>query len=154
MDYNNLYCYSCLAPFRINGINSIFTNNILKFTDSNIVINNTSKKSFKLTTQEKMWLFNCCKKIEFVPKKYLNKNMNLCEDKINHPSHYTWLKEKCGIEVLDIARHLDFNLGNSIKYILRAGHKSEEGMNIEEKKIEDLKKAIFYLNDEIKLLEK
>lgn len=75
------------------------------------------------------------------------------EDKVHHPSHYTWLKEKCGIEVLDIARHLNFNLGNCIKYILRAGHKSEEGMSNKEKKIEDLKKAVFYLNDEIKLLE-
>lgn len=77
---------------------------------------------------------------------------NKKEDRVNHPSHYTWLKEKCGVEVIDITRHLDFNLGNVIKYLLRAGHKSEEGMNIEEKRIEDLNKALFYLKDEIKLL--
>ena len=40
------------------------------------------------------------------------------DDKVNHPSHYTWLKDLCGIEVIDITRHMDFNLGNSIKYIL------------------------------------
>lgn len=75
------------------------------------------------------------------------------EDKVNHPSHYTWLKEKCGIEVIDITRHLDFDSGNAIKYILRAGHKSEEGYSNKEKQIEDFKKAIFYLNDKVKMLE-
>ena len=78
--------------------------------------------------------------------------MTQVTDRVNHPSHYTWLKDKCGIEVLDITRHMNFNLGNSIKYILRSGHKSEEGMSDKQKQIEDLKKAIFYLNDEIKRL--
>lgn len=75
------------------------------------------------------------------------------KDRVNHPQHYTWLKDLCGIEVIDITRHMDFDLGNSLKYILRAGHKSEEGMNSREKEIEDLKKAVFYLNDKIKMLE-
>lgn len=74
------------------------------------------------------------------------------EEKVNHPSHYTWLKDLCGIEVIDITRHMDFNLGNSIKYILRSGHKKEKGYTDTQKTIEDLKKAIWYLNDEIKLL--
>lgn len=72
------------------------------------------------------------------------------EDKVNHPSHYTWLKEKCGIEVIDITRHLSFDRGNAVKYLLRAGYKSEEGYSDKQKLIEDLKKAIFYINDEIK----
>lgn len=74
------------------------------------------------------------------------------EDNVNHPPHYTWLKDKCGIEVIDITRHMDFCLGNSIKYILRAGHKQEVSMSNKEKEIEDLKKAIFYINDRIKQL--
>ena len=49
------------------------------------------------------------------------------EDRVSHPSHYSWLKELCGIEVIDITRHLDFDLGNAIKYILRAGRKTERG---------------------------
>ena len=73
-------------------------------------------------------------------------------DNVNHPQHYTWLKELCGIEVIDITRHLDFDLGNAIKYILRAGHKSEEGYDDTAKEIEDLQKAVFYINDKIKLL--
>lgn len=78
---------------------------------------------------------------------------NKSNDNVNHPSHYTWLKDKCGIEVIDITRHLDFCLGNAVKYILRAGLKNEEGMSKVEKEIEDLKKAIFYINDKIKQLE-
>lgn len=74
------------------------------------------------------------------------------EDKVNHPSHYCWLKDKCGIEVIDITRHLDFDLGNAIKYILRSGKKTEQGYNDIEKEIEDLQKAVFYINDKIKLL--
>lgn len=75
------------------------------------------------------------------------------EDMVNHPSHYTWLKELCGIEVIDITRHMDFDLGNAIKYILRAGHKTEEGMTDSDKLVEDLKKARFYLDDKIKMLQ-
>ena len=74
------------------------------------------------------------------------------EDKVNHPSHYIWLKELCGIEVIDITRHLDFDLGNAVKYILRSGKKTEQGYDDIEKEIEDLQKAIFYINDKIKLL--
>ena len=65
-------------------------------------------------------------------------------DKVNHPSHYTWLKEKCGIEVIDITRHMDFDLGNAIKYISRAGKKDKS------KEAEDIKKAIWYLNRYLK----
>jgi hypothetical protein len=73
-------------------------------------------------------------------------------DKVNHPSHYMWLKDKCGIEVIDITRHLDFDLGNAIKYILRSGHKSEAGYDDVSKTIEDLEKAVWYINDKIKML--
>lgn len=75
-------------------------------------------------------------------------------DKVDHPSYYTWLKEKCGIEVIDITRHLDFDKGNAIKYILRSGYKEEEGYTLNQKEIEDIKKAIWYLNDKLKMLEK
>ena len=75
------------------------------------------------------------------------------EDMVNHPSHYTWLKEKCGIEVIDITRHLDFDIGNAVKYLLRAGHKKDSSLSDNQKEIEDLKKAIFYINDKIKQIE-
>lgn len=74
-------------------------------------------------------------------------------DNVNHPPHYTWLKDKCGIEVIDITRHMDFCLGNAIKYILRAGHKQDANLTDNQKEIEDLKKAIFYINDRIAQIE-
>ena len=71
-------------------------------------------------------------------------------DSVNHPQHYTWLKELCGIEVIDITRHMNFCCGNALKYILRAGHKKDASLTDTEKQIEDLNKAIWYLKDEIK----
>ena len=93
--------------------------------------------------------------------KLFEKHFRLCplpikdssDDRVNHPSHYTWLKDLCGIEVIDITRHMNFNLGNVIKYVLRSGHKSEQGMSDKQKQIEDLKKARFYIDDEIRRLE-
>ena len=74
-------------------------------------------------------------------------------DNVNHPSHYTWLKDLCSVEPIDNCKHLDFDLGNALKYILRAGHKKDISMTEGEKTIEDLKKAIFYINDKIEMLE-
>lgn len=75
-------------------------------------------------------------------------------DNVNHPEHYSYLKELCGIEVIDITRHLDFDLGNAIKYILRAGRKQDSAISDVEKEIEDLRKAIWYINDKINQLSK
>ena len=72
------------------------------------------------------------------------------KDNINHPSHYT--SHLSGIECIDIAEHYDFCIGNAIKYLWRAGLKSEDGISKKEKQIEDLKKAIWYIKREIKHL--
>ena len=74
------------------------------------------------------------------------------EEQVSHPSHYAWLKDLCGVEPLDICRHLDFNTGNAIKYLLRKD-KVDGNKTKTEKRIEDLHKAVFYIQDEIKLLE-
>lgn len=84
----------------------------------------------------------------FIPIDTCTKN-----DMVNHPNHYTWLKDICGIEVIDITRHMDFCLGNAIKYILRAGRKAEKGLANTKKEIEDLKKAMWYIQDKINILE-
>lgn len=57
-----------------------------------------------------------------------------------------------GIEPIDICRHLDFNCGSAIKYLLRKG-KKEMNLSECEQRVQDLSKAIFYLQDEIKMLE-
>lgn len=69
-------------------------------------------------------------------------------DNVNHPAHYN--SHPSGIECIEIARHHNFNIGNTIKYLWRAGLKSEEGMEDTDKQIEDLNKAIWYIRDEIK----
>jgi len=58
-------------------------------------------------------------------------------DNINHPPHY----KSNGMEAIDVieAFGLGFHLGNAMKYILRAGRKTEDDT-------EDTKKAIWYLN--------
>lgn len=65
------------------------------------------------------------------------------QDQINHPKHYGGKNNI--YEVIKIIEHynLGFNLGNTIKYILRAGIKSKK------KYVEDLKKAVWYLQREI-----
>ena len=69
-------------------------------------------------------------------------------DNVNHPAHYN--SHPSGIECIEITRHHNFDIGNAIKYLWRAGLKSEEGMEDADKQVEDLNKAIWYINDEIK----
>jgi hypothetical protein len=66
-------------------------------------------------------------------------------DQVNHPEHYT--TDPSGIECIEITRHRNFNIGNAFKYLWRAGIKDEA------RHIEDLKKAMFYIQDEINRLE-
>lgn len=83
---------------------------------------------------------------------FANEFANKKTEQVSHPSHYAWLKDLCGVEPLDICRHLDFNTGNAIKYLLRKD-KVDGNKTKTEKRIEDLRKAVFYIQDEIKLLE-
>ena len=68
------------------------------------------------------------------------------EDAVNHPAHYAegWSN---GAEVIDITEHLNFNRGNAVKYICRAGRKSKDT------EVEDLRKAAWYINRELQRLE-
>lgn len=72
-------------------------------------------------------------------------------DKVNHPDYYC--SHPSGIECITITRHHNFSIGNAIKYLWRAGLKKEEGLTSINKEIEDLKKAVWYINDRIKYLE-
>lgn len=65
------------------------------------------------------------------------------KDNVNHPSHYAEGRNYEPINVI-IDWGLDFALGNTIKYISRAGRKDPDKM------IEDLEKARWYLDWEIK----
>ena len=69
-------------------------------------------------------------------------NDSAFEEKVDHPSHYNAGR----IEVIDFIEDqgLNFNLGNAVKYISRAGKKDPKKFK------EDLEKAIWYLNRELK----
>ena len=86
-------------------------------------------------------------------------------DRVSHPIYYNtdcpviYIKCKCGeilevpIECIDVIRNMPTWKGNTIKYLWRAGLKEEADMTFREKEIEDLHKAIFYIEDRIKMLE-
>lgn len=61
------------------------------------------------------------------------------EEKVDHPKHY---QHASGVEAIVICEHMNFNLGNAVKYILRAGQKTPDPT-------EDLRKAAWYLAREL-----
>ena len=65
-------------------------------------------------------------------------------DQVDHPPHYT--QHPSGVECIAITEHMNFCLGNAIKYIWRAGEKDDE--------LEDLRKAAWYVQREIARIEK
>ena len=80
-----------------------------------------------------------------------NTNGSEKREMVNHPSHY-----RPGVyEAINVieAWGLNFNLGNSVKYISRCGLKSSANLSEKEKSIQDLKKATWYLNREVSRLE-
>ena len=66
-------------------------------------------------------------------------------DPVNHPPHYTG--HPSGVECIEITEHYNFNVGNAIKYLWRAGLKTADAT-------QDLRKAAWYINREIQRLEK
>jgi hypothetical protein len=66
----------------------------------------------------------------------MEKNMN---DNVNHPKHYT--NHPSGVECIEVTEHMNFCVGNAIKYLWRAGLKGEQ--------VEDLRKARWYIDREI-----
>lgn len=60
-------------------------------------------------------------------------------DPVNHPQHYT--KHPSGIECIQITEHMNFCIGNAIKYLWRA--------DLKDNAITDLEKAAWYINREI-----
>jgi translation initiation factor 2B subunit (eIF-2B alpha/beta/delta family) len=59
---------------------------------------------------------------------------------VNSPKHY--MASPSGIEVIQLTEHMNFCLGNAVKYIMRCDHKGRS--------IEDLRKAVWYIQREIR----
>jgi len=72
-----------------------------------------------------------------------DRNTQKDEDPVNHPKHYK--SHPSGIEIIQITEHMNFCLGNVVKYIMRCEHKG--------KMLEDLRKAKWYLDREIARVE-
>lgn len=68
-------------------------------------------------------------------------------DFVNHPPHYTAYE---GLEIIDLTEQMNFNRGNAVKYVARAGLKGEGLMQ----EIQDLEKAVWYIQREIQRLSK
>ena len=80
-------------------------------------------------------------KVEII-KKPITKKAKLSSsshDPVNHPKHYT--EHPSGIECIQITEHMGFNLGNAMKYVWRA--------DLKHNAVEDLQKAVWYINREI-----
>lgn len=67
-------------------------------------------------------------------------------DPVNRPTNYT--SHPSGVECIQITEHMNFNLGNAMKYSWRAGLKDSEDP------VSDLAKAVWYIDREIKRLSK
>ena len=65
----------------------------------------------------------------------------MTNDAVNHPKHYT--SHPSGVECIKVTEHLNFCIGNAIKYLWRAGLKDGNS------DIQDLKKAVWYIEREI-----
>ena len=85
-------------------------------------------------------------KIEVIKKPVVRKAKlsSSSHDPVNHPKHYT--EHPSGIECIQITEHMGFNLGNAMKYIWRA--------DLKHNAVEDLQKAVWYINREIEKREK
>ena len=76
-------------------------------------------------------------------------------DSVDHPRHYN--QHPSGVECITVVEHMSFNIGNAVKYLWRAGLKNAVMLSSKdafEKEIDDLRKAIWYIQREIELRQK
>lgn len=125
--------------------------------------------SFYARTSDNMILVGYCETDSETPNKYCAYGKSLSEalkklepiicsygaqnaaiGPVNHPKHYN--SHPSGIECIEVARHFDFNVGSAIKYLWRHGLKHSNFEQASDKAVEDLQKAVWYINDEINLL--
>ena len=68
----------------------------------------------------------------------------MTNDPVNHPSHYT--SHPSGVECIQVTEHMNFCVGDAMKYLWRAGLKNDA--------IEDLEKAKWYIDRELQRIKK
>jgi hypothetical protein len=119
--------------------NEKYRRHFQKFIDNKIYVCHSGKTTYTMKSIENVPIISIWDNAALYEETRMN-------DIINNPSHYTFGK----YEVIEVINDwgLNYNKGNAVKYIARAGRKHKDT------EIEDLKKAVFYLNYEIKRLEK
>ena len=112
------------------------------------VMHNAKKKAAKTKLPRKVMTLKQIKEATARVQEFIRSEPTQIEmfeptpDPVNHPAHY----KVGGIETIDFieAKKLGYNLGNVVKYLTRADHKGN--------KLEDLRKAQWYLTREINSL--
>lgn len=142
------------------GISDIGVEYLWQDTPDEFVVDSRSVEDWHKNFDYKENIFDCediknddsklYKKIkemqQMIESLSLKKNQKeAAQDPVNHPSHYT--SDPSGIECIQITRHRNFNIGNAIKYLWRAGLKDGNS------DIQDLQKAVWYIQDEIERLQ-
>ncbi|NCC45008.1 MAG: DUF3310 domain-containing protein [Clostridia bacterium] len=98
----------------------------------------------KYLKTEDISLYDLLGFLEKKPHSHKVEHRNEKEDIVNHPDHYT--SHPSGIECIQVTEHMNFLLGSAVKYIWRQGLKDD--------RVQDLKKAVWYIQREIERLEK
>lgn len=138
------------------GISDIGVEYLWQDTPDEFVVDSRSVEDWHKNFNYKENIFDCEDIKDDDPKLYkeIKKQKQMFEslkkketnqDEVNHPSHYT--SDPSGIECIQITRHRNFNIGNAIKYLWRAGLKDGNS------DIQDLQKAVWYIQDEIERLQ-
>ncbi|OAV09287.1 hypothetical protein AO377_1204 [Moraxella catarrhalis] len=138
------------------GISDIGVEYLWQDTPYEFVVDSRSAEDWHKNFNYKENIFDCEGLKDDDPKLYKEikeqqqmfeslKKKEAAQDPVNHPSHYT--SDPSGIECIQITRHRNFNIGNAIKYLWRAGLKDGNS------DIQDLQKAVWYIQDEIERLQ-
>ena len=143
------------------GISDIGVEYLWQDTPDEFVVDSRSVEDWHKNFDYKENIFDCEDIKDDDPKLYkkikemqqmieslsLKKNQKEAnQDEVNHPKHY--ISDPSGIECIQITRHRNFNIGNAIKYLWRAGLKDGNS------DIQDLQKAVWYIQDKNERLEK
>lgn len=140
------------------GISDIGVEYLWQDTPDEFVVDSRSVEDWHKNFDYKENIFDCEDIKDDDPKLYKEikeqkqmfeslslKKKEAAQDPVNHPKHY--ISDPSGIECIQITRHRNFNIGNAIKYLWRAGLKDGNS------DIQDLQKAVWYIQDEIERLQ-
>ena len=140
------------------GISDIGVEYLWQDTPDEFVVDSRSAEDWHKNFNYKENIFDCGDLKNDDPKLYKEikeqkqmfeslslKKKEANQDAVNHPKHY--ISDPSGIECIQITRHRNFNIGNAIKYLWRAGLKDGNS------DIQDLQKAVWYIQDEIERLQ-